>query len=75
MPRIPLADLQWDVCPVGLLDGPIWQVVADSWRASRVSPLQNWPDGYAAWLQRALFALASALDEEAVRSLKEGGDQ
>lgn len=74
VPRIPVAELEWDVCPVGLADGPMWAPVAQTWRASRVSPLANWPGGYAAWMQRAMASLAWALDEEAARRIREEGD-
>lgn len=56
-PRIPIAEALWDVCPLGVVDGPVWAPVAALWQASHVSPLANWPHGYAAWMVRALISV------------------
>ena len=62
-------------CPVRLLSSPEWGVVMYYWAASKVTPLADWPEGYAPWLVDAMTALHSEIaraEAQMMESIRNG---
>ena len=51
-------------CPRKLLHDPLLQAVIGVHNAAELSPLSDWPDGYAAWVPEGWLALRRALAEK-----------
>jgi len=47
----------WDSCPARPLKDPRLVLAATYYRASQISPLDGWPDSYAAWLHRMIVEI------------------
>jgi|6_EtaG_2_1085325.scaffolds.fasta_scaffold41759_2 hypothetical protein len=61
---------KWPTCPVRLLRGPHWQHVVTLYNAKSVSPLSDWPHGYAAWVVDGLCSLEAAFSRKQSAEMK-----
>ena len=64
----------WPTCPVSLLRGPHWQHIVTLYNCKTVSPLSEWPQGYAAWVVDGLTALEDAFNRKSAKELKSKGN-
>lgn len=55
-----MAVLDWSHCPFDLLASPFWSAVVQLDALAEVSPLQGWPDRYAAWAVAGILELRKA---------------
>ena len=53
----------WDKCPSSYLRTPEINYAMDLYSAAKVSPLADWPDGYACWVREYLCAIEAAVKE------------
>lgn len=67
-PTIPILENQWNQCPYPLLRSLAFEKALYYFAAREVSPLSNWPGGYAASTSHILQALHMEREE---RKLKE----
>ncbi len=61
----------WKICPEAASRMPSWQVVIRLFNAKHVSPLSEWPAGWAAWVADGLQALQTAVDKKQAAEAKE----
>ena len=52
-------------CPLAMICAPAVGHVVTTYNAAKVSPLANWPDGYAAFVSEGVIALESAVVKQA----------
>lgn len=50
-------DLQWNVCPLDLLDAPFLRQVETLDRLAKVAPLDGWPTKFSAWAVAGVLSL------------------
>lgn len=60
----PLKFSGWPACPDALIRAPHWRAAVVLWEASKVSPLDGWPQAYTPWCVAAILALE--LEHQAV---------
>jgi hypothetical protein len=57
---------QWSRCPVReVLDDSRMTAALQVERQSKISPIANWPSGYAAWVPEYVCAISAAREERA----------
>ena len=61
----------WPTCPMGMLRAPAWRAIVDAYVASKVSPLRDWPDGYAAFAHEGMIELHAAVRREDDRKIQQ----
>lgn len=59
----------WPRCPAAYQRHPIWRQVVRMHNAAKISPLADWPDSYAAWVERYIGALEAELSRRAESEL------
>lgn len=62
----------WDHCPARPLQDMRLVVAVSYFRASKVSPLEGWPDTYAAWVERVVMELDYAVQSRKVEEVNRG---
>lgn len=65
-----LPDWAPDGCPMDAVRGAPFQAVLRAFNAKAVSPLDGWPDGYAAWMVEGLTALEDTIAEKRAKDLE-----
>jgi len=50
----------WQGCPAAVLSDPLLVEVVETWAAARVSALDGWPSGWAAWVVEGVGAVERA---------------
>ena len=64
---------EWSRCPVReVLDDSRMTAALQLERQSKVSPIANWPNGYAAWVPEYICAIAAAREERASSEANRG---
>ena len=58
-----VVDLEWSVCPYGMLTTPWWHSMMRLDHARRLSPLAGWPDAYSHATVTAILAIDTAEKE------------
>jgi len=62
---------RWSRCPIGVMDlDPLWSEVVTLQACARISPLAQWPQGYAASVVSGLISLRAELDREEARQIR-----
>jgi hypothetical protein len=61
----------FDACPISVLSSRRWTVILELFGAAKVSPLSEWPEGWAPWIVRGLSDLKSAIDTATAEAQKE----
>ena len=71
MPEM-LKQMGWAICPEVARARPRWQYIVGLYNAKSVSPLTDWPDGYAAWVPRDLAELEGAMVQAMTSGARDG---
>ena len=53
---------EFDRCPISYLHSRRWSVVLELFAVARVSPLSDWPVGWAPWVVRSLSELTRSIE-------------
>ena len=61
----------FDACPISVISSRRWTVIFELFGASKVSPLSDWPEGWAPWIVRGLSDLRAAIDTATAQAQKE----
>lgn len=69
-PTNPIFGDDWNHCPFPLLNSAHWRAVVFLFKASAVSPLSNYPEGYSAGLVHGLVALKEEVEAKRVRDFE-----
>lgn len=70
-PKAVAGRADWPMCPLGMLRAPTWRAIVDAFVASKVSPLQEWPEGYTAFAHEGMVELHAAVRKEDERRARE----
>lgn len=54
---------KWDKCPTSYLKDSRLNMAVELYAATKISPLQDWPDGWAAWVRDYLVKIDQAIKE------------
>lgn len=60
---IDLLGKTWDRCPASYLNDPALTLAVEIYAATKISPLANWPDGWACWVKDYLIGIDRAIRE------------
>lgn len=61
----------WPLCPLGMLRVPLWQGIADTYRASKISPIAGFPDSVPCVVFDGLLEIDLAVAANNARLMKE----
>jgi hypothetical protein len=64
-------DHYFDTCPIRSINTMRWKVVLDLYNASKISPLSDWPYGFAPWVVESLINLNNEIESVQVQKQKE----
>jgi hypothetical protein len=53
----------WERCPADYLTDPHLSMAVELYASTRISPLGDWPDGWAAWVRDYLVKIDQAIKE------------
>ena len=61
---------KWGRCPADYLNDPNLLLAVELYAATKISPLANWPDGWAAWVRDYMIAIDRAIKERKAHDLE-----
>jgi len=68
-----IAQVDWEACPASYLRSPHLNYAMDLYAAAQVSPIADWPDGWAAWVREWMVAIDYTIrDRKRIEAARHG---